>query len=214
MQFVIALGVAAVALSEQGPAQAGHYEAGVSHTGYSQAGQSPNGRLTRSEPVLVRSVIDGDTIDVAMFGRVRLLGIDAPEVGRGFDTAAPFAREARDRLIALIMRRWVRLEQEGPALDAYSRHLAYVMREDGVFVNAVLVREGLARVTARIPLARLDELKRAEVEAQTFRRGMWGAMPQIPSALPGARYTRPSHRGTKGSKSRKPSPRRPKIPNP
>lgn len=204
MQFVIALGVAAVALFERGPAQAGHYE----------AGQSPNGRLTRSEPVLVRSVIDGDTIDVAMFGRVRLLGIDAPEVGRGFDTAAPFAREARDRLIALIMRRWVRLEQEGPVLDAYNRRLAYVMREDGVFVNAVLVREGLARVTARIPLARLDELKRAEVEAQTFRRGMWGATPQISSALPRARYTRPSHRGTKGSKSRKPSSRRPKIPNP
>ena len=33
---------------------------------------------TRSDPVLVRAVIDGDTIDVATYGRVRLLGIDAP----------------------------------------------------------------------------------------------------------------------------------------
>src|ERR1043166_7232379 len=39
----------------------------------------------RSEPVLVTSVFDGDTVDVAGIGHVRLLGIDAPELGRGFD---------------------------------------------------------------------------------------------------------------------------------
>ncbi len=145
---------------------------------------------TRSESVLVRAVIDGDTIDVANYGRVRLLGIDAPEIGRGFDTAAPFGREARDRLVSLVLHRWVRLEQESTALDAYNRRLAYVMREDGVFVNAALVRDGLARVTARVPLSRLAELKRAEADAQAFRRGMWGERPQIPSAS----YTRPSAR--------------------
>jgi micrococcal nuclease len=143
---------------------------------------------SRSEPLLVRTVFDGDTIDVAMLGRVRLLGIDAPEIGRGFDTAAPFGREARDRLAALVLRRWVRLERDGPSLDTYNRHLAYVMLADGLFVNAVLVREGLARVTARQPLTRLAELKSAEAEAQAFRRGMWGATPRIVS--PG--YTRRS----------------------
>ena len=49
-------------------------------------------RIVRSEPVMVRAVIDGDTIDVTTFGRVRLLGIDAPEIGRGFDSSAPFGR--------------------------------------------------------------------------------------------------------------------------
>jgi micrococcal nuclease len=154
-------------------------------------------RVSRSESVVVKAVFDGDTIEVSTYGRVRLLGIDAPEVGRGFDTAAPFAHEARDRLAALVLHRWVRLEQDGPAVDAYNRRLAYVMREDGVFVNAALVREGLARVTARVPLARLAELKRAEAEAQTFRRGMWGATPQIPPAS----YTRPS--GARRSTARK-----------
>src|SRR5262249_54392899 len=105
-----------------------------------------------SQSVLVRSVIDGDTIDVATVGRVRLLGIDAPEIGRGFDTTGAFARGARERLEALVLRRWVRLEQDGPTTDVYSRRLAYVLREDGLFVNAALVREGLARVTARSPL--------------------------------------------------------------
>ena len=138
-------------------------------------------RATRSEAVLVRRVVDGDTIDVATIGRVRLLGIDAPEIGRGFDTAAPFAREARARLAALVLNRWIRLEQDGAPLDTYNRHLAYVLTEDGVFVNAVLVREGLARVTARMPLSRLDELRRAESEAQAFRRGMWGSAPSVPT---------------------------------
>jgi micrococcal nuclease len=139
-----------------------------------------SGPLKRSESVLVRAVIDGDTIDVATVGRVRLLGIDAPEVGRGFDTTAPFGREARERLTSLVLNRWVRLERESSARDAYNRHLAYVVREDGVFVNAVLVREGLARISARLPLVRLAELKNAERDAQMFRRGMWGQAPSMP----------------------------------
>jgi len=164
-----------------------------------------NARATRSDPLLVRAVVDGDTIDVATLGRVRLLGIDAPEIGRGFDTSAPFAREARDRLSALVLHRWVRLEQEGAAFDVYDRRLAYVLTEDGTFVNAALVREGLARVSARAPLARLPELQRAEAEAQAFRRGMWGAAPQIPAAS----YTgRSKARRSPTSRTHKPSSRR------
>ncbi|HEV8210617.1 MAG TPA: thermonuclease family protein [Vicinamibacterales bacterium] len=145
-------------------------------------------RVTRSAPVLVRSVIDGDTIDVATVGRVRLLGIDAPEVGHGFDTSAPFGREARERLTQLVLHRWVRLEQERSTRDVYSRHLAYVLTEDGVCVNAALVRDGLARVSARVPLTRLPELQRAEADARAFRRGMWGTAPSIPAPS----YTRRS----------------------
>ncbi len=159
---------------------------------------SPTPKILKSDPVLVRRVVDGDTIDVVGVGRVRLLGIDAPELGRGYDTAAPFAKEARDRLTALVLHRWVRLEQDGQALDVYSRHLAYVLTEDGTFVNAAIVRDGLARVSARLPLARLADLQRAEAEAQAFRRGMWGAAPQVPAAG----YTRPSGTTRKQSTQR------------
>jgi micrococcal nuclease len=170
-------------------------------------------RVTRSDSVLVRSVIDGDTIDVATVGRVRLLGIDAPEMGRVYDTAAPFAREARDRVTNLILHHWVRLEQEGATLDVYSRHLAYVVTEDGLCVNTLLVREGLARVSARVPLTRLPELQRAEAEAQAFRRGMWGGTPEIPA--PGytqrSKASRPptSRIKTAASKRRKTRPKKP-----
>src|SRR6185503_142637 len=92
---------------------------------------------------------------------------------------------------ALVLHRWVRLEYEGVKTDAYHRRLAYVMTEDGQFVNAVLVSEGLARVSARTPLARLRELQRAEASAQASRRGMWGSAP--PARRPG--YTRGSEAG-------------------
>ena len=133
MQILITVTVAAVAAFQTSPSAA---------------------RVVRSESVLVRFVVDGDTIDVATVGRVRLLGIDAPEIGRGFETSAPFAREARERLTQLVLHRWVRLEREGATRDVYNRHLAYVVTEDGLCVNAALVRDGLARVSARLPLTR------------------------------------------------------------
>ena len=137
--------------------------------------------LADPDHVLVRSVLDGDTIDVVGVGRVRLLGIDAPERAHGYDTAAPFASEAREKLVELVLHRWVRLEGDVERLDRYNRRLAYVVRDDGLFVNAALLRAGLARVSARVPLARLGELKRAEAEARASRRGIWG------HAAPGAR---------------------------
>jgi micrococcal nuclease len=155
-------------------------------------------RARRSDPVLVRSVVDGDTIAVDGLGKVRLLGIDAPEISHGLDTSAPFGREARDRLASLVLHRFVRLETDGPQLDAYHRRLAYVMTEDGQFVNALLVRDGLARVSTREPLVRLGELKRAESEAQSARRGMWRGAPPIESA---------TARAANGKRARAPSTR-------
>jgi micrococcal nuclease len=167
--------------------------------------------ITRSDPVLVRTVLDGDTIDVAPVGRVRLLGIDAPELGRGFDTSAPFGQEARMRLTALVLHRWVRLEQEGERFDVYQRHLAYVVREDGMFVNAVLLREGLARVSARTPLTRLGELKNAEAEAQNFRRGIWGAAPQIPAPGYTSKTSGPRPKRLRVPRVKAPAPAQPKT---
>ncbi len=124
---------------------------------------------TRSQPVLVKSVIDGDTITVSTYGRVRLLGIDAPEG----------SRVARERLASLLANRWVHLEQEGASVDVYNHHAAYVLTDDGQCANTVMVREGLARVSARPPVARLGELQRAQADAQAARRGMWGYTSEI-----------------------------------
>ena len=142
---------------------------------------SPSLKVTRSDPVLVRSVIDADAIQVVSLCRMRLVGITAVK-GPRRTLAPPLAREARERLESLVLNRWVRLEWDADRSVARGSS-AYVMREDGVFVNAEMVRTGFARVTGRPPLGRLNELLRAEREAQTFRRGIW--------ADAAAGYTRP-----------------------
>ena len=160
MQILIALGLTAVAVLQT---------------------SSFDGALRQSQPLLVKSVVNGDTIDVATVGRVRLLGIDAPAAGRGAGTPAPFGRKALDRLTSLVLNRWVRLEREGAAAVS-TRRQAYVITGDGLFVNAALVREGLARVSARNAVTRLAELQRAEADARSAGRGIWGSAPPVPLA--------------------------------
>jgi micrococcal nuclease len=173
---------------------------------------SVNGGLTPSASVMVRAVIDGETIEVAPFGRVRLHGVDAPQA------AAPFAREARERLAALVLRRWVRLDPEPPTRGVRGGHLAYVVRDDGLFVNVVLIREGFARVKASSAGARRDQLERAEAEARVFHRGIWSGTPQIPATsythrsnggLPSTSRPGPFGRGAK-SRTRTVRPKSPK----
>src|SRR5262249_7756709 len=138
----------------------------------------------RADYVLVRSVSGANTIVVSNAGRVRLLGID---------TTAAFDRQARDRLAGLVLNRWVRLEHDDADGGRAARRSVYVVTGDGTFVNAVLVREGLARVSARAAhtaAARLAELQRAEAEAQAFHRGLWARTAQTPRA----RYKRSRER--------------------
>jgi micrococcal nuclease len=148
--------------------------------GLAGAGARPAGDWDCGIVALVTRVIDGDTIDVAGLGRVRLLGIDAPEMGGPFERPAPFAVEAREALQSLALHQWARFECDGDRTDVYGRRLAYVLLETGVFVNARIVRDGLARVSARRRLRRWDELRSAEAEAQARRRGMWGDRPRVP----------------------------------
>ena len=132
----------------------------------------------RSDPCWFVRFSTEHTIDVVGVGRCACSASMRPR-GHGLGTAVPFAHEAREKLISLILHRWGRLGADVEKVDGYNRHLAYVVREDGLFVNAELVRDGLARVSARLRLARLAELKRAEADAQQARRGMWGQAPPV-----------------------------------
>jgi len=123
---------------------------------------------SRPEVVQVRAVVDGDTIDVAGSGRIQLAGIRAPRITRATGEGEPFGRQARERLEGMLTHRFVRLEFPGA-----SRSSAWVLLEDGTFVNALLVREGLARLSGRLTGARGDELRRAEERARAARRGIW-----------------------------------------
>ena len=128
----------------------------------------------RSEPLLVTSVIDGRTIQVQPIGRVRLLGIELPRTAREVP-AGSLGKQAKDRLTDLVLHRWVRLEYGGTTRSSSGGHRpAFVWTEDGRFVNAVMVRDGLARAASQ-ESERLAELRDAEADARAHRRGIWAA---------------------------------------
>jgi len=125
----------------------------------------------RSPPVLVRRVIDGDSIEIATIGRVSLLGIAAPRPASRSGGSHSLAQEAQQRLSGLLANRWIRLEYEHES--GRSGRSAYVFLEDGRCVNEWMLREGLARTVSKSGLRRSRELLAAEAEARLARRGIW-----------------------------------------
>jgi micrococcal nuclease len=136
---------------------------------------------------VVTAILDGDTIDVAIGRRderVRLIGIDTPEIahpafdGRAANDAECYGVEARhytDGLLAIGS--GVRLERDVVARDDYGRLLAYVYRaSDGAFVNFEIVRHGYATPLTIAPNTTFSELfVDAARGAERDDVGLWSA---------------------------------------
>ncbi len=129
-----------------------------------------SGCISPPETAKVTQVIDGDTIIVAGNYRVRYIGIDTPEVYPKVEEYGIKAWEANRRLVE---GKEVRLERDATETDKYDRLLRYVYVGD-VFVNAELVRQGLAEAKAYPPDTKYqDYLEKLEAEARLAGRGMW-----------------------------------------
>ena len=99
---------------------------------------------SRSSPVHsleICRVIDGDTINCRA-GRVRIVGLDTPEINARCAEEHRLATAARERLRALIAQ-GVTLNTQGH--DRYQRMLAVVRDARGRDVAGILIGEGLAR---------------------------------------------------------------------
>ena len=127
-----------------------------------------------STRVTVERVVDGDTLMLDDGTRVRLIGVDAPELGHGRGPDDPFAADARQRLQKLIADSGVRLEFDRERRDSWFRILAYVYCDD-VLVNEEIIRSGYARALTRFPFrsSMKRRFRRAEEEARDAGRGMW-----------------------------------------
>lgn len=131
--------------------------------------------LFDAAPAVVSRVTDGDTLRLRDGRRVRLIQIDAPEVGECYATAS-------GRMLVRRLPPGTRiLVARDPALDErddYGRLLRYVFVLP-FNVNVDLVREGSAAPYffrgRRGTYA--DELLDAVREARRERRGLWGACP-------------------------------------
>ena len=129
---------------------------------------------SRSTATVV-GVVDGDTFVVAGRTDVRLLQIDAPEVGSGECYSRKAARELR-RLVPVGTAVRLRADPRLDDGDRYGRLLRYVFRGT-TNVNVALVARGAATVWfyegRRGRYARA--LLRAARRARAARRGLWGA---------------------------------------
>lgn len=126
--------------------------------------------------VPVVRVVDGDTIWVERGGeeKVRLIGIDTPEVDWYGGEPECFGEEAGTFLRSLLEGERVTLETDRELRDRYGRTLAYVYLEDGRMVNLLLVRRGYATVVIYPPNDRYEErLRAAERAARADPRGLW-----------------------------------------
>ncbi len=131
----------------------------------------------------VERVSDGDTITAVTSNqtklRLRLLGIDAPEVPHGEKSGQPFGEEARDYLDHLIGGKAVRMDAYGP--DEYKRVLAVVWDEQ-ININLLMVAMGYAEVYQGAPCqVYCQELVDAEAKARRDRVGMWAQGPNYES---------------------------------
>jgi micrococcal nuclease len=123
---------------------------------------------------LVIQVVDGDTVILAGGAKVRILGIDAPELERDGQPADFLAHKAKATLSDLTLNRQVALEYDRLRYDHYGRILAYLFLPDHTLVDAELVRQGLARVYFNPPNIRYwKALLAAQQEAIEARRGIW-----------------------------------------
>jgi micrococcal nuclease len=132
-----------------------------------------------AQAFVVRAV-DGDTIEARIGGGtedVRYIGVDTPETVKPDTPVQCFGPRASAFNHELVEGRRVRLVFGVERRDVYGRLLAYVYLGHR-FVNAILVRRGLARTLTIPPNDRFAApLRRLESRAARAGRGLWGACP-------------------------------------
>jgi micrococcal nuclease len=147
----------------------------------------PFGRSYTYDNILVTRAVDGDTLVLENKERVRLIGIDTPEMHESSKLHRDSQRSGQDikTIIALGRRSYaftrnlvegkrVRLEFDVEKRDRYERLLAYVFLLDGTFVNAEIVKQGYASLMTYPPNVKYADLfKDLYREARENNRGLW-----------------------------------------
>jgi micrococcal nuclease len=131
-------------------------------------------------PYKVTKVVDGDTFDINVSGqtvKVRMIGVDTPETVDPRKTVQCFGIEASNMTKKLILDKTVTLKNDPTQgiSDKFGRLLAYVYRDDGLFVNQYLIENGYAHeYTYSTPYQKQDDFKKYSKVAKENRLGLWG----------------------------------------
>ena len=103
----------------------------------------------------VRTVYDGDTIQLDDGRKIRLIGVDAPEVDSPYSKEEPFGQQSKRYLSKLLLGRKVYIRPAAVQYDKYGRTLAW------------------ARAYVRFDYEYRDLFLSYEKEAKARGIGMW-----------------------------------------
>ncbi len=120
-------------------------------------------------PVKVTRIIDGDTFEVETGEKVRLIGINAPEI------SDIYGQESKEHLFILINDKIVELLNDNISndKDRYQRLLRYVVL-DGVDINKKMISDGFAFAYLKYNFSKSNEYKQSQLDAQETNIGIWG----------------------------------------
>jgi micrococcal nuclease len=117
----------------------------------------------------VEKIVDGDSL-VCGGKRIRLLLVDAPELGQGEPGLQ--SKRALEELLPLGSK--VSLELDVDERDKYGRLLAYVYTSQGTLVNEEMARRGYVLQYTRPPnVGKAERISAAVAEARQHKRGLW-----------------------------------------
>lgn len=147
--------------------------------------------------VSIKRVVDADTVELSTGERVRLIGIDAPELGRQGRADEPFSREGKraleQQLAAYNNRVWIQLGEDPK--DRHGRLLADLFFEDGRSIQGWLLEQGWAMQVFIAPNLRYSDcLSDHEQVARQQDLGIWSlseykpgiSSTAVPSSVRGA----------------------------
>ncbi len=141
-------------------------------SGFAQEAQAGTLTQTRQLPdqsCKVSKIADGDSFECATGLRVRMIGIDAPELSQ-----RPYGSESRRALVSIMpIGSTIRLEYDRDPTDRYGRALAYVWVGD-TLVNMEVVKRGFALAQSFPPnTTRQSQLDSAMKKAADSETGLW-----------------------------------------
>ncbi len=122
----------------------------------------------------VKKVYDGDTVLLSDGRKIRLLGINTPEIEHSNKLAQAGGDAARKWLTQKLLGTKVRLEFDQEKRDKYKRYLAHIFTKQDLHINRELVRLGFASTNIFPPnLKYVPELLAAERTAELEQSGIW-----------------------------------------
>lgn len=151
-------------------------------TGPGPIAYAAQGREAEPAGRQVTRVIDGDTLILSPNDRVRLIGVDTPETVHPKKTVECYGKAAKEFTLGAVAGQKIRLVLDDANAarrhkDRYGRTLGYVYLQDGMMLNAELIRRGFAHAYTRFSFRYLVEFQRLEREAQIKHLGLWSNCP-------------------------------------